>query len=81
MLEGTDVQELKWFLLKASQDNKILFGNCYIPPKNSKYYSRNAFDLINVDLVAKTVDLSIENVYMAGDFNAKTRTTHNKVTR
>ena len=78
---NSDIKEIQWVTLKLDNDNEFLFGNCYIPPENTRYFNADAYDMINVDIIAKTVDLGIDNVFLAGDFNARTNTSSDIVAK
>ena len=69
----SDLQVVQWITF-TNDSTSILFGNCYFPPEGSKYCNENSFDLLNVELISKTIELNIDDTCLLGDFNAKTKT-------
>ena len=64
------IQWMKFKNMKTLSDT--LIGGVYIPPENSKYSSKDAFDEIEEDLLSLLG--SINNYALIGDFNARTKT-------
>ena len=70
----SDSQFVLWFQLSKklfSFESDILFGCIYIPPENSKYSTKEAFE----ELENEMIDISKKEkcfVSLIGDFNAKT---------
>ena len=71
----SDLQVVQWITFTLFNDStKRLFGNCYFSPEGSKYCNENSFDLLNVELISKNIELNIDDTCLLGDFNAKTKT-------
>ena len=68
----TDTQDVLWFLFNF-EESRILFGNCYIPPENSRFFKRDIFEQIDLDIVNFHTNLSYTELCIMGDFNAKTK--------
>ena len=64
------IQWMKFKNMKTLSDT--LIGGVYIPPENSKYSSKDAFDEIEEDLLSLLG--SINNYALIGDLHARTKT-------
>ena len=62
--------ELDKQLLKS--DTKVVVGIVYVPPEGSLYANDDAFNIINQERIDLFHD--VDNIFMIGDFNARTHT-------
>lgn len=51
-------------------DDDILFGNIYVPPLHSRFFSNDVLKLLENDVVQKSIQNDM--LYLCGDCNAQT---------
>ena len=72
-LVETDTADVLWVELKLYNKCNVLLGNCYIPPESSRFFRKEVFDDIQMDIVSLSIKYAVHNVVLSGDFNARTK--------
>ena len=75
----TESKYVLWFEITnkfTKFDRNVLVGSIYIPPENSKYSSREAFNEIEIEMheLMHANTCNEKHVILTGDFNARTGT-------
>ena len=69
----TECEYVQWFKLSKhilDTDEDVYFGAVYVPPDNTKFYSREIYALFYEELEQFTTNN--KHVILSGDFNART---------
>ena len=68
----TNTPDCLWFKIVLSNGQTLLCCNVYVPPKGSRFFKNDIFEKIECDLIQFKIDLSPDEILIAGDFNART---------